>query len=160
MDDRCHEAWREIGGFLDLSAGEAKDRVKKGSESAQVDWGDGPLALVSMVRGDSQRTGFASAIRADADAVDNELIFIMRSWRHAWQRRHARRRRCARWRAAIGYRTPGSTAAMRHELPLRVKSAESRLRRLGPQLPQLRKREVHAGRSQPRAIERKRCALA
>jgi hypothetical protein len=35
MDDRCHEAWREIGGFLDLGAGGAKDKEeKKGSESA------------------------------------------------------------------------------------------------------------------------------
>jgi hypothetical protein len=40
MDDRCHEAWREIGGFLDLSAGGAKDKgAKKGSESAQVTLG-------------------------------------------------------------------------------------------------------------------------
>jgi hypothetical protein len=37
MDDRCHEAWREIGGFLDLGAGEAEDKgAKKGSKSAQV----------------------------------------------------------------------------------------------------------------------------
>jgi hypothetical protein len=35
MDDRCHEAWREIGGFLDLGAGEAEDKgAKKGLEGA------------------------------------------------------------------------------------------------------------------------------
>jgi hypothetical protein len=37
MDDRCHEAWPEKGGFLDLGAGGPKDKwAKKGSESAQV----------------------------------------------------------------------------------------------------------------------------
>jgi hypothetical protein len=40
MDDRCHEARREIGGFLDLAAGGAEDKgEKKGSESAQVAFG-------------------------------------------------------------------------------------------------------------------------
>jgi len=35
MDDCCHEAWREIGGFLDLGAGGAEDKgEKKSSDGA------------------------------------------------------------------------------------------------------------------------------
>jgi hypothetical protein len=51
MDDRCHEAWREIGGFLDLRAGRAKDKgSKKGSESAQIAPGFVGASTSSYVR--------------------------------------------------------------------------------------------------------------
>jgi hypothetical protein len=53
MDDRCHEAWRAIGGFLDRGAGGAKDEgAKKGSESAQV-----ALGRASQSASDANSTG-------------------------------------------------------------------------------------------------------